>query len=1055
MFKLFNSSRSFTAALILLFTTASGNMVAQDRITVIGTVLDSAERSPLPLVTVKVQGSNVATQTDQNGQFSVEMPPDGTLLFVNLGYASKSISVNGQAQIRVLLTAVNESLSEVVVVGYGTQKKISVTGAVATVQNKELRQNSSASFASALAGRLPGLTSIQSGGGQPGRDDPNLFLRGAATTNSTNPLIMIDGVPRDNIRTLDPSEVESVTVLKDASATAVFGVRGANGVIMITTKRGAAGQIELTGSVDQSYISFTREPERLHSLDYLAFRNEAARNDGITEPFNEETISKFRDPLAGLDPNDPNYEEQAMLRRYIYPDHDYYRMLISRYTPQTRVNLNTRGGTERLSFFVNAAFLNQGGNLKTEPESQLGYDPSSWMKRYNFRANLDYKITPSLKTFLNIGSYIEEVNMPSAHQYSHSTDWMMSDILFQAQSILPITPGPTTISGFGVQPGQLVDPGYLDRSAFEVMNRHGFRNEMRSNLNSSIGAEWDLSNLLTQGLSIRGMVSYDTRATTAMSGDKRERLYLANVNFATNNLVYTVLRNDEQLLNLTKGADSRFNINIQGAVNYNRTFSDKHNVSAMILAQRDNWESTAGEIPFNVLGIAARTTYAYDGKYLAEVNIGYNGSEQFAPTRRFGFFPAVSAGWVLSNESFLKDVEQIDNLKIRGSYGQSGNDRLGGARFLYQSNITIGGGPLGSLGRGQGINQGLLGNPNLGWEVATKQNYGLDLQLFKDISLVFDYFKERRTDILIDRRTIPILQGVPLGNIPKVNMGVINNRGYEIELNYNRKLSEKWSIGLNGNFGYNRNDIEFLDEVRRDASFVYPYQITNQSIGQNWGYQIDYSNGNGLFNSQGELDAYLLNTRYNFGDPRVGDFKYVDANGDGVIDERDQVPIGFSGIPRQTFGINVSVGYAGFDLSVFFQGAADFSQLYQEQGVYENTKNGNYFGYHRSAWTPDRYASGDAITYPALSTRTTTNHVPNDFFIMDKSYIRLRYLELAYSLPKSWLRGIGVQNMRIYGGGQNLITWDRLRMSHLDPENGSALGYPVTKMMNFGMQVTF
>src|SRR5690606_7483160 len=282
-------------------------------------------------------------------------------------------------------------------------------------------------------------------------------------------------------------------------------------------------------------------------------------------------------------------------------------------------------------------------------------DLSSWMNRYNFRANLDYRISSTLKSFLNLGSYIEQVNMPAAWLYGNDTQWMMRDILYQAQTILPITPGPTTIEGFGVEPGQIVDPGYMDRSAFEIINRMGYRNELRSNLNSTLGLEWDLSELLTPGLSVKGMVSYDSKATTAMQGSKSERLYLAEVNSQTDELSYAVKRSDETLLSLVKGADSRYNINLQGSVNYARTFNGKHDVGGMLLFQRDNWESTAGEIPFNVVGIAARATYGYDNRYLAEINIGYNGSEQFAPDKRFGFFPAFSAGWVISNESFMAD----------------------------------------------------------------------------------------------------------------------------------------------------------------------------------------------------------------------------------------------------------------------------------------------------------------------------------------------------------------------------------------------------------------
>src|SRR5690606_4509052 len=399
----------------------------------------------------------------------------------------------------------------------------------------------------------------------------------AATTNGQQPLILIDGVPRDNIRTLDASEVETVTVLKDASATAVFGVRGANGVVLITTKRGKEGRMELRASLDQSWTSLTREPERLTSLEYLNLRNQASLNDGLEAPFSEDLIARYANPLAGLNPADPNYDRQAEVLNYMYPDHDYYREFIAKNTPQTRVNVSGTGGTDKLGYFINGAFLQQGGNLITEPEEQLGYDPSSWLRRYYFRSNLDYKISEAVKSFLNIGSYIEQVNMPSAGLYGGDTHWMMRDLLYQAQSILPITPGPVTIDGFGVAPGQIVDPIYMDRSTFEIMNRRGYRREVRSDLNTSFGVDISLEKL-TPGLSARGMLSYDSRATTTMEGRKQERLYSAEINAQTNEMTYAVRRLDESLLSLTKGADSRYNINLQGAIDYARIFGGNHEV---------------------------------------------------------------------------------------------------------------------------------------------------------------------------------------------------------------------------------------------------------------------------------------------------------------------------------------------------------------------------------------------------------------------------------------------------------------------------------------------
>lgn len=1053
---LFPSWKKYSLLLLVITLIFYSTSFSQAQLTITGKVVDSTDAVPLSGVSVVVQGATRGTQTDRQGRFSIKISRGSELIFTAVGYKQQSSVITDQIPLNIRMAAMATGLNEVVVVGYGEQKKVSVTGAVSTIGTKELQQSSSASLDNALAGRLPGLTSIQSGGGQPGRDDAILYLRGAATTNGRSPLILVDGVPRDNIRTLDANEIATISILKDASATAVFGVRGANGVILITTRRGTKGKTELTINAVQTYTSFTREPERLHSLEYMALRNEASKNDGITTPpFSQSLMDKYANPLAGLDPNDPDYAKKASIRNYIYPDHDYYREYISSYSPQMRINMNVSGGTDNVSYFVNAGYLHQGGNLKTEPKSVLGYDPSSWMDRFNFRANLDYKVSKSLKAFLNIGSYIEKVNMPSAWLYGGgNTDWMMSDLLYQAQTILPITPGPTTIEGFGVAPGKIVDPGYMDRSAFEIMNRFGFRNEVRSNLNSSFGMEWDLNNTV-KGLSVRGMISYDAKSTTAMQGSKSEPLYLANVNTETDELSYAVKRSDEGLLSIIKGVDSRYNINMQAAINYRRTFGGKHSVGGMILAQRDNWESAGPEIPFNVLGVSGRLTYSYNNRYLAEFNMGYNGSEQFAPGKRFGFFPAVSVGWVISNEDFLKSNKVITNLKLRASYGKVGNDKMDNARFLYQSNISVGAGPLSSLGFGNGINQGLLGNPNITWEVAKKQNYGVDLQLLNNLNISLDYFIENRSNILISRGTVPEFQGVPLGNIPKGNLGLVDNKGYEIELTYNKTLLKNLSLGVRGNYSYNQNIVRFLDEPIRDEKYAYRHRSTGFPLNQAWGYKIDYSNGNGYFNSEEELESYHAQTNYSFGNPRVGDFKYVDLNNDGIIDDKDQSPIGFSNIPRVAYGLTLSIQYKAFDFSTFFQGVGKYSSNYAQQGVYEYIIRGTYFGYHKSAWTPERYANGDEITYPALSTHSTTNHVANDFFIMNRSFVRLKNIEMAYTLPDRALKAIGVQKMRIFVGGQNLVTWDHLRLNHLDPENSNSIGYPVTKMVNFGLNVSF
>ena len=584
-----------------------------------------------------VKNTTTGTTTDAQGHFQLSVEPGATLVFSYLGYNTQEIAVGNKTSLKVALQDNSQNIDEVVVVAYGTQKKVSVTGSVSSVQTKELKQSSSANLSTALAGRLSGLTSLQQGGGQPGKDQSTLMLRGAATINGTSPLILIDGVPRDNMDYLSADEVDNVSVLKDASATAVFGVRGANGAILITTKRGQTGKAKLDLNFEQSWTSFTREPERLTSLEYIDLRNQASRNDHKEAPFDAITRAKYADPLKGLDPNDPDYAKKAAQMQYLYPNHDYYRELIKRYTPQTRVNMNISGGTEKVKYFVNAAYLHQGGNLKVEPKSFLGYDPSAKMDRYSFRANLDYQVTKSFKAFLNLGTYIEQVNMPSGSAYPNTdTGWMMRDVLYQATTITPITPGPYVDPYSGLDEKALVFPTYLDRSAMEVINRQGYHNDVNTSLNATLGGEWDLS-FITKGLSLKGMASYDALAVTNLDAAQRQLLYVvSNVDDVPS---YSINSNQEYSpLTISKSAASRYTINLQASLNYNRTFG-LHTVGGMLLVQRDYWETNGGDLPYNVMGLVARATYDFDNRYLFEFNMGYNGSEQFAPSNRYRFFP--------------------------------------------------------------------------------------------------------------------------------------------------------------------------------------------------------------------------------------------------------------------------------------------------------------------------------------------------------------------------------------------------------------------------------
>lgn len=1043
-------------AVLLLMVVGTGTVLAQQSgKTITGKVLDE-NNQPMPGVTIIVDGTTNGTMTGPDGTFTLGGVPSGATVIVScIGYTDQVLP-EGKSNYVVSLVPDSETLEETVVVAFGQQKKLSVTGAISTVASADLRKTTSTRLDNALAGRVTGLTSMQSGGGQPGVDGATMYLRGAATTNGKSPLILVDGVERDNIRTIDMNEVESISVLKDASATALYGVQGANGVILIQTRKGQKGKAQLNISVDQGWTSFTKEPSRLHSWEYCELRNEALMNSGEKAAFSDETIAKFRNPLLGLDPSSPDYDNQVAIRKAVYCDNDYYRMYLKSNTPQTRANANISGGTDFVNYFVNVGYIHQGGNLNTESPDYLGYDPQCYMNRLSLRSNLDFHITKNLTASLNIASYAENVNMPAVGDlYRGDQSWMITDLIYQCQTILPISPGPTTDSRFGVESGGIVGYNYLDRSAFEIINRRGFHTNKRKNLNTQFSVNWDLSELVTKGLSINGMAAYDTYNIGVLEGRKKEQVYNVRVDYDSETLSYSSNGDKIEPLTMTSSRLSNYQIYVQGSINYARTFG-KHNVTAMATAYRRFWEGTSANIPYNVLGTAARATYSFDDRYLVEGNLGYNGSEQFAPSKRFGLFPSGSIGWIASNESFLKGNKYLTWLKFRASYGLVGNDSMGGLRFLYQDDnqIQSGNGFVQGLG-GKIVKEGLIGNKNITWELSKKMNLGVEIGLFKDFRINVDYFTEKRDQILLRRRTVPSFQGVSSDYIPRVNMGKVDNHGVDVEVSYSHTFNRDFSISSRVNFGFNDNTVIELDEPMRSEEYAYQYHEEGFRLGQEFGYLIDWNSpGNGYFTSQDEIDNYYP---YEFGEkPRVGDFVYKDVNGDGVIDQKDLSPIGYSTtVPGLNYGISLGLNFKGIDFNVLFSGLGRYSKYYSGQGVVEWTKQGTYFDWTRNGWTEERYKNGEKITYPAISTSQTVSHTENDFFIQNRSFLRLKNIELGYTLPERFLSKVGVKALRVYVSGQNLFVWDNLRITHIDPEQNNSYGYPITKNVTLGLNINF
>lgn len=1045
------------AAVLLLMVVGTGTALAQQSgKTITGKVLDE-NNQPMPGVTIIVDGTTNGTMTGSDGTFTLGGVPSGATVIVScIGYTDQVLP-EGKSNYVVSLVPDSEMLEETVVVAFGQQKKLSVTGAISTVASADLRKTTSTRLDNALAGRVTGLTSMQSGGGQPGVDGATMYLRGAATTNGKSPLILVDGVERDNIRTIDMNEVESISVLKDASATALYGVQGANGVILIQTRKGQKGKAQLNISVDQSWTSFTKEPSRLHSWEYCELRNEALMNDRQAPEFSEETIAKFRNPLLGLDPSSPDYDNQVAIRKAVYCDNDYYRMYLKSNTPQTRANANISGGTDFVNYFVNVGYIHQGGNLNTESPDYLGYDPQCYMNRLSLRSNLDFHITKNLTASLNIASYAENVNMPAVGDlYRGDQSWMITDIIYQSQTILPISPGPVTDPRFGGVSDGVVGYNYLDRSAYEIINRRGFHTNKRKNLNTQFSVNWDLGELVTKGLSVNGMAAYDTYNIGVLEGRKKEQVYNVRVDYDSETLSYSSSNGDKiEPLTMTSSRLSNYQIYVQGSINYARTFG-KHNVTAMATAYRRFWEGTSADIPYNVLGTAARATYSFDDRYLVEGNLGYNGSEQFAPSKRFGLFPSGSIGWIASNESFLKGNKYLTWLKFRASYGLVGNDSMGGLRFLYQDDnkIQSGNGFVQGLG-GKIVKEGLIGNKSITWELSKKMNLGVEIGLFKDFRINVDYFTEKRDQILLKRRTVPSFQGVSSDYIPRVNMGKVDNHGVDVEVSYSHTFNKDFSISSRVNFGFNDNTAIELDEPMRSEEYAYQYHEEGFRLGQEFGYLIDWdSPGNGYFTSQDEIDSYYP---YGFGGkPRVGDFVYKDVNGDGVIDQKDLSPIGYSTtVPGLNYGISLGLNFKGIDFNVLFSGLGRYSKYYSGQGVVEWTKQGTYFDWTRNGWTEERYKNGEKITYPAISTTKTVSHTENDFFIQNRSFLRLKNIELGYTLPERFLSKVGVKALRVYVSGQNLFVWDNLRITHVDPEQNNSYGYPITKNVTLGLNINF
>lgn len=1050
--------------------TAKVQATQSNKITVSGTVLDKTTNDPLIGVSVVVKGvANAGTITDMDGKFTLKLPyAEAPLVFSYLGYQPQEIVPGAKKELTVLLQEDTKALQEVVVVGYTKQRKETMIGSVATITTKDLTQSPTANINNALAGRLPGLIVNQYAGGEPGVDQSELFIRGKATYGNQSAIVIVDGIERD-MSYLAPDEIETFTILKDASATAAYGIRGANGVIVITTKRGKAAEkatVNLKASIGINQpIGF---PKYLGSADYATLYNEARLNDAkmtgadisSLNLFSQQAIDNFR-RAKGDNSDGLGY------------DWDYYDFA---FKPglQEDVSLSIRGGTDKVRYYVLANYFSQGGNYKYSNAGE--YDSQTKFTRYNFRSNIDININRYLSTRLDLGARITDRNAPG------TTAGRLMTICATQPPYLPIlveeNAHPQNEEYIQQNPrGMLYGDNIYRYNLLGELSRTGYLNEKNTYLNGSFAMNLDME-FLTKGLKAEVMFSYDAsegrwinrKLDTYKDGYREYPKYATFMPIEGSDAYmagghYTGAYKTGNKYDIDQTIGNGFSHNasdgrtyIQARLDYNRLFSNRHEVTAMLLANRGN-RTVNNELAYHSQGITGRFAYYYNQKYLMEFNFGYNGSENFAPGKRYGFFPAGSIGWVVSEEEFMKKASWIDFLKVRASYGLVGSDNVS-SRFPYLA--FYGGGSGYDFGNNFGTNvggtsEGNLANANLTWEKARKLNVGIDFTtLNQRLALTIDAFYEYRFDIITDMNSDGIM-GYPdiVGKDAALqNLGEVSNRGVDIELSWNDKIGKDFRYYIRPNLTFSRNRLEYKAEVARKNSWR---KETGKRLYENFVYVFDH-----FVADQEEADRLNKIGYQPWGQLIPGDVVYKDLDRNGVIDDEDRTAMGNPRSPELMFGIPFGFQYKNFDFSVLLQGATKSSILLNGAAVFdfpqfEQDKIGRVKKMHLDRWTPETAATAK---YPALHYGTHDNNKNGNssLFLYDASYLRLKNVEIGYNVSPKLLRKFHVQQARIYVQGLNLLTFDKLGDVDIDPETKSGDGaswYPIQKVFNFGIDITF
>ncbi len=1029
----------------MLFSFLSINVFAQK--TLNGLVVTSSNEEPITGAMILVKGTTNGAVTDLDGRFTIDDVKNNDILEISfIGYKPQEITVTSSTTfLKITLEDDVQELSDVVVVGFGKQKRSGVVSSINTVTAEELSMPTR-NLTNNLAGQMAGVIAIQRSG-EPGYDDAEFFIRGVSSfAGGTSPLVLVDGVPR-SMSDVDVEEIDTFSVLKDAAATAVYGAEGANGVVLITTRRGTAlEKTQIKASAQVSFSQPTRLPEFLGSVDFMDAYNDARWNEGQVAQYSPELIAKY---ASGEDPD-------------LYPDTNWMDLLKS-LTQTQRYNLSFRGGSQRARYFVSSAYYSESGIFKSESTE---YDSNIGLDRYNLRSNIDIDVTKSTLLRVNLSGQYIETNYPGV-----GTSDIFQRMTITAPNLMPFVYSDGKAAGHPNPSGNRVNP-------YNLLMNSGYSKEWRTMLQSKVELEQKL-NFISPDLVWRSAVSYDADMKFGTQRTKTITQYNMTGRDADGTPIYNTVVNGSDVLGTTNTNSANKRIYLETSLNYATVINDIHDITAMINYNQKDTQYHDNSLPYRKQNVLGRVTYSYDERYNIEANFGYTGSETFAAGHRFGFFPAVGIGYNVTNEPFLQDTKFTDivsRLKVRASFGVTGNDNTGGDRFLYRGTMTtdasggsLGWGQSGGLGSaGNGIVEGRFEAPTLGWEIETKRNLGIDLAVFDSMfDVTVDYFNNERTDILLQRKTVAGAAG--FNQNPWQNFGVVTNKGVDASFSFNKMIGEVRLTGR-GNFTYARNKIVEYDEVPQAYSWM---NVTGTRIGEQNLYQAigfyTYDDfiitGDGL-NRTYELKEGVVNSQLSDG-IRPGDLKYEDVNGDGIINNYDQVRGGDPDTPEIVYGFGLSANYKGFYASVFFQGTGNSSYVLSgdnPQGFFPfswGREESSLRSIALDRWS-DLGPDGTVVDpnwnalYPRLRTSTFYhNQVASTHWLRDADFLRLKNVEIGYNFNKDFLKKFNIGSARLYIQGYNIAVWDEVEM--WDPEMGNTnagMNYPLPRTFTLGLDIS-